>query len=262
MNNIVRWNSIKEAREDYFVEYCPACNDPCFANLYLTFLHNPDIDTVVGLMEKELVTWIRRFPIPIMISSFDIKGDTIDLSSRKTSNYLMGFEVPDTHQIVSKWAFMMAQDVPDKMRQLDYRLRIYADLPHITQDDIRNSVEKHRRIMRFGWSLVFFWSVVIPVFIAVLGWTNPIISACVMVYALVKALIQALKLTGKWKKSPYDKEREQEDLAMRHHHYHCKRNPKGFSRLVVENFNRQEEDRTRKEFEDLKTTGSTPNSKI
>lgn len=39
---------------------------------------------------------------------------------------------------------------------------------------------------------------------------------------------------------------------MRHHHYHCKRNPDGFMRLKVENIEREEIDRIREEFQEIR----------
>jgi hypothetical protein len=43
-----------------------------------------------------------------------------------------------------------------------------------------------------------------------------------------------------------------EERSMRHHHYHCERNPEGFRRLVAENLERKLREQTRREAAGLK----------
>ncbi len=40
---------------------------------------------------------------------------------------------------------------------------------------------------------------------------------------------------------------------MRHHHYHCTKNPEGFRRLLAENIDKEAAERIRKEDEELRS---------
>ena len=64
--------------------------------------------------------------------------------------------------------------------------------------------------------------------------------------------IQALKLTGLWPKAASDLAAVDEERRMRHHHYHCERNPEGFRRLVAENVERESREQTQRDAEELK----------
>jgi hypothetical protein len=58
-------------------------------------------------------------------------------------------------------------------------------------------------------------------------------------------------MTGRWKKSAKEIANDAEDLRIRHHHYHCERNPQGFLRLKHENFQKENKERTQKEAESI-----------
>jgi len=75
------------------------------------------------------------------------------------------------------------------------------------------------------------------------------VAILVLAYGLLKAVIQWLKMTGRWKKSVKEIAKDADDLRMRHHHYHCERNPDGFLRLKVENFDRESREQVKKEAE-------------
>ncbi|HXV49315.1 MAG TPA: hypothetical protein VEB61_10970, partial [Candidatus Binatia bacterium] len=66
---------------------------------------------------------------------------------------------------------------------------------------------------------------------------------------------EALKLLGMWPKTDRDLATEEEELRIRHHHYHCERNPEGFRRLKLENFERESREAIRREAAALKKTG-------
>jgi hypothetical protein len=79
------------------------------------------------------------------------------------------------------------------------------------------------------------------------------LSWAVLFYGLSQLYIKALKLLGYWPQSAADAAKAAEETAMRHHHYHCKRNPEGFMRLKAENFDREAREKTRQEAELLKS---------
>ncbi len=253
MPHIIRWENIKEPREDYFVEYQPSSPQLPYAALTLVFLNPPSSETIPALMEHELSLWLQRYPVPIMVSACDQHDDTIDLAPHRPENRLMGYVDPITHDIVCEWRWMKNEELPEEQLTDDYRHRIYAGLPHITQSDIDRNVARHKSTVRAATWLAWAWAVIIPVLFLILQISVAFFATIVMLYAFTKLGVQALKLWGKWPESKYDKRRNDEERAMRHHHYHCKKNPEGFLRLKVENLRREEAERTRKEFEELRT---------
>jgi len=56
------------------------------------------------------------------------------------------------------------------------------------------------------------------------------------------------------KPSQREKQEAERNLKMSHYFYHCERNPEGFNRLKIENFEREAIEGTRKEAEELRKT--------
>lgn len=84
------WEVIQEDRENYYVEYHPInLKSYYFAHLHLVFINIPKTtEEIVDIMEKELTEWLKRFPLPLMVTSFDRTGDKISINDNKV---LMGY---------------------------------------------------------------------------------------------------------------------------------------------------------------------------
>jgi len=135
-------------------------------------------------------------------------------------------------------------------------IKIYHDIPYKTDPELKEKVLKemreHRRgLVVFRW-LIFIVMVVIPLGIVILGVVSPFVAAITLFYSVVQPVYKWLKTTGKLKKSPRELEKEKEELLMRHHHYHCERNPEGFLKLKIENFESALRADVRKDAEALK----------
>ena len=74
----------------------------------------------------------------------------------------------------------------------------------------------------------------------------------VLIYAFVKAAIQALRLSGHIPQSRRERDREEKESKIRHYAYHCERNPEAFQRLKIENFEREAVEKTKAEAAALK----------
>ena len=104
---------------------------------------------------------------------------------------------------------------------------------------------------------MFAWAVAVPAGFALLEFNGPIwLTRLTLGYALLGAYIEALKLLGWWAKTQAGLARESEDRKMRHHHYHCQRNPEAFERLKRENIERETRDQTLREAAGLKATAA------
>jgi uncharacterized protein YeaC (DUF1315 family) len=79
-----------------------------------------------------------------------------------------------------------------------------------------------------------------------------LLALVALIYSLYKAIQKGLELTGKWPKSKRRKEKEREEELKEHYYYHCKMNPAGFKRLMLENSEKMSKDQISKEAMCLK----------
>ena len=251
-----KYEAIKEDRGDYYVEYKPLSSG-IFAHLNLIFLHECEKARIADAMEQELHIWLSRFPIPLMVSSYDDKEDNIELESVRSCNYLFGFIDPSSNQPIQYWELVSNETFPKEQLEESYILSVYKDLPYKTIEEIRKQNEQTQRQRKIGWAIIIFFLAVVPVIISFVGLASPAFGLLVFLYSVWKGIEKWLKLTGRWKKSEKEVQRELENTKMKHHHYHCERNPEGFRKLRDENFEQDARNRIQREVGDIKSSHNT-----
>ena len=186
-----------------------------------------------------------------MASAFDAKGDLISL---KPSNHLMGRK-NELGQMDKLWGLFESKELPPLSS--DALRAIYHDIPFRTSEEIREAADRSLKRKKLGFrialALLIFWLVVIPVTIELLGVANPVMNGLELIYSLRKAFVQLMKLLGKWPESRKEKEQSERQRRMDHYFWHCERNPEGFHRLKIENFERKEREQTVREAAALET---------
>ena len=245
-----RYEPIKERREDYFIEYYPPTSGDKLAKLNIVFVNDINKNEVVIAMEKELNTWLLQYPIPLLVSSFDKKGDLLRLDPIKSVNHLIGF-YDHNKKICMQWNLLKNEEIPNVATNQEYVNNIYSNLPFKTFAELDSETQKRRKQIKFGWFIFFIWLVPIPILIAVLENYNSWVSLIAMIYSIYKAIRKGLELTGKWPKSKRDKEKEKEEQLKNHYYYHCQINPEGFNKLKLENFKKMAMDDIAKEAKSL-----------
>ncbi|MGL4574026.1 MAG: hypothetical protein ACRCV9_04465 [Burkholderiaceae bacterium] len=250
----IRFESIKEDRDWYFVEYQPPLSGERFSNLQLSILEPREAKEIAAAMEREAEAWIGRYPIPLMSMAFTLDGSLIYLSNTnaRPTNHLLAWAETSTAKTILCWERLKDEDLPAVALDLNYLKQIFADVPYKTGQEIRAAAQKHRASLRLGWWIVFLWAVVVPLSVAVLEWWIDLLGLAVLIFAFVKAAIQALRLTGRLPRSKRELEKEAEESKMRHYAYHCERNPEAFERLKLENFKREAIEKTKAEAAALK----------
>lgn len=255
MQNGLRFESIKEDRDWYFVEYSPPTSGYLFAILTLTIPQGDhSLEQIAVVMEAESASWLKRYPIPLMISAFNSAGDVVNLETVRGCNHLIGYLHAETADVVQAWRLVGNEELPRDALDKAHLQDIYADIPSKTKEDITEQVLEESKKLRVGWWMVFVWAVVVPAAIAVLEWWSDWLGVVVLLYSLGKAVKKALQITGRWPHSSAEKQKEEEEARMRHHHYHCERNPEGFLRLKIENFDRWSREEIQKEALSLKSS--------
>lgn len=213
---ITRWKSFKERRDRYFVQYTPASDSMFLAFLSLVYIQPvQEKQTVVKDMEKEFDHYLQRFPVPLMVSAWDFKGDGIEFPEIHNDRFLNGYS-DLAGSVVRSWDKLKDCDFPEAMKGAEHRLRSYSGLEVITAAEIQEKVGAHRRVVRTGWWIVFLWAVAVPALIAILGFFNHFyVGAIAFAYSLYRALRKTLEMTGCIKRSSriMAKEREEMDNA-------------------------------------------------
>ena len=248
------FEKVKIHRNWYFVEYSPPTESVPFASIDLVILNCTDKSKIAEAMESELKFWLARYPVPVMVSAFDGKENLIHLNSVRDCDHLMGC-LPNGQPLPKfHWRLLKNDELSPEALNRNHLKEIYHDIPFKvrTSEDFERDIREQRRIVRMGWLIVFIWAGVVPLAVIILGETSVWVSKIVLVYSLWKAIVEILKLTGKLKKSPREIKQALEKSEMEHHHYHCKKNPMGFLRLKNENFEKETEERVRKEAEALR----------
>ena len=248
----IRFGLLKEDRDWYFVEYSPPMANYRFSLLQLSVVESRDAQAVATAMESEVGEWLSRYPVPVMATAFSSDGSVLSLKGDRPIDNLMAWLDPAQSQPVLRWELVANDALPDVALNREFLKEIFANVPFKTGREIQEEVAKQIAAQKVGWWLVFVWAVLVPLGVAVLEWWSDLLGLVVLGYAFVKAAIQALRLTGHLPKSTRQREKAAEELKVRHHHYHCERNPEAFERLKAENFDREEIERTKAEALALK----------
>lgn len=244
-------DKIQEHRGGYFVTYCPADRGQWLAIVSLSYQEEIDFAEIKNAMERELKYWLQRFSVPLMVSSFDVRGSVIYFDGGSRKSHLTGYVDPKTGEIVQRWGIFKDDEFPSEQKEAGYLERAYRDVPFRLQDDVRRKVRREARIRgRVIRTIVFFYAggallfEIVALGVEWLGHTLAAISIATGLYKLAKAM-------GWLKPSERDQEEAEKERKMAHYYYHCERNPEGFNRLKIENFERDAIERTQKESEEL-----------
>lgn len=257
MNNNKKYEPIKESRHWYFVEYYPPKKDSKFAVLQLMIIESGNQENIASAMEIELKIFLTRYPIPIMVSSFDKTGKLVDLNQARSSNHLVGFINNDDY-ITEHWGLVKDEEIPDVALNQEYVDILFSGLAYKTYAELDFERRTNQRRIKTGWIIFFIWLVVIPVFIELLEYYSNLLSLIALVFCLIKALKKGLELIGKWPKSEKAKEKERKEQLKNHYFYHCEMNPEGFRKIMIQNLEKMSENEIIKEGKLLSTMNDQP----
>ena len=181
--NVYR-DKVKEGRADYFVTYQPAdCRFP-FATLDLVFpASRVNGASVVQSMEQELDIWLKRYPVPVMVSAFDAKEDLIPVHGTSGESHLMGYCDLRTGQTVRRWRLLKDNELPPEQADAEYLQVVYRDVGFRDQGTVRDAARRENRNMVGAARAIVFFMVTVPVLIEVISHFARILSLTVRLYA-------------------------------------------------------------------------------
>lgn len=249
--NVLR-DRIREDRGHYFVEYQAAdCRLP-FASVSLVFPEQHERSQVAQAMERELISWLSRYPVPVMVSAFDATEDLIRLGVTSQESHLMGFVNPETGQIVQRWGLFKDEEMPSGQSETGYLSRVYKDIPARPQSDMRKKALREMRLQARALRVFLMLVVGVPVLLELVAlgvvWLGHLLAA-----VSIAAGIWKFAKTMGWRKPTDSEKKESEKRSrMEHYYYHCERNPDAFARLRAETFRRDAIEGTRRQAEELR----------
>jgi hypothetical protein len=256
----LRFESIKEHRGAYFVEYAPPLPRFSFATLGLVFLGPTDPINIVELMQSELRRWLGRYPVPLMVSAFDSAEIIIPVNEEQNTS-LVGW-LNSAGEVESTWNLSAADEYLRNLPpHVDWSVT-YADIPFKTSSQIKSDSDKYLQKVRrqaIAAKIIFaLWLSVIPATWAILQYVGPKwLAASVLAYSLFKAWRAWLKVIGRIKPPKTEIAKAEKQQKMEHYFYHCERNLAAFARLKSENFEIDLREKTREEAAKLTTTAPT-----
>jgi hypothetical protein len=236
--NVFR-EKLKEHRGRYFVTYQPAGSRQKFAVLNLVLLNgDSDCTAMATTMERELEYWLQRFPVPTLVSSFDLKDDLIDLSACRETSQLMGF-ISSAGIVTKRWKILPENELPSELISTEYLNRIYAAVPSRSADEVRKQSRFEARMFKRAATVIVALVVVVPLAIKSLSFGIAWIGYVFAGASILVGMYRAAKMFGWIKPSERQKSAAEKRQKMEHYFYHCERNPEGFMRLKIENFERE-----------------------
>jgi len=257
------FDAIKEDRGSYFVEYQPPVANNTFATLSVVYPDIFELNQVGECMRTEMIHWLARYPVPVMVSAFDVAENIIRPNGSSDDGFLVGWFVPGTNEIASSWKLNeLPAFLNDTTSLPDWRT-IYKDVSFRTDTQVKaaaqNKIEQTRKQNLALKIFLMLWLAVIPAAWATSQYFGPDwLARIVYIYALWQAIRAWRKLTGHVKPSRSEKEKAEKERKMAHYYYHCERNLAGFSRLKIENFEKDISEHTRKEAEELAKKERSP----
>ena len=94
-DNKIIFQSLKENRDTYFIEYTPARATDGLAILSLTFVDLPGDAEIVDFMEYECRDWLKRYPVPVHVMAFDDTDTAVRAHGDPARSYLLGLPTDD-----------------------------------------------------------------------------------------------------------------------------------------------------------------------
>ena len=254
------FDNIRETRGSFFVEYQPPVADSPFATLYIIFPNEVLGDRLCKIFDEEVQHWMRRYPVPLMVWALDDKEDIIRLPN-SDRDCLFAWHGPESGQIVQSLNHNDFEDVLKATPRHPDWPTIYTDVPFRTGHEVRvaaqDSLLARKRQNALLKIILTLWLAVIPAGYAVFEFLGPVwLGLLGLAFVLWKALQTGLRIWGRAQPSQKEKRVSEKQRKVDHYFHHCERNPDGFMRLKLENF--ENDTRVRIRAEAIEVRKQTP----
>jgi hypothetical protein len=253
---LLYFDAIKESRDSYFVEYKPPANNNTFAILNVVFPGVYDLTEVKDVLLVEMKLWLVRYPVPVMISAWNVAENIIRPNGYSDDACLIGWYAPGTSDVAWSWKISEIPAFLNEAKNLPDWRTIYKGVPYKTDTEVKADAQKQfKKTRKQNITLVIIallWVALIPAVWETIKYFGPHwLEFSVYIYALWQAFRAARKLLWRNKPTQLDDAQAEKERKMAHYFYHCERNPAGFAKVLIENVEKDSSERIRKEAEEL-----------
>ena len=105
------FDAIKEDRGSYFIEYqTPVANNP-FATLNVVYPGAFELNQVADSMRTEMVHWLARYPVPVIVSAFDVAENIIRNYGENYGDSAFNSRIQNNVTVILEWS--LCQNLAD-----------------------------------------------------------------------------------------------------------------------------------------------------
>ena len=141
----------------------------------------------------------------------------------------------------------------------EYRDKSYASVPYEDFSARQARMKEEGRYEKIGakilWWFYIFVVLIIPFAWFIGGLFFDTIAAFTIVWVLCSFIYRIAKEFDWIKESDVEKKKSEKQRTMEHYYYHCERNPCGFEKLKIENFEQDAKDKNIAEYQRLRENG-------
>lgn len=243
-------DSEERTRNHYIIRYHFASSS-YLATLGLTYIEKPPEEEIINDIEHEFLFFIKKYPVPLIASAFDARGDLIYLTTKGEWPFLCG-HLDNTGKIIYDWKHFPESSIPDFQKTEAYRDKIYENIPYKTSEELNYKVIREQIIKVFFVRMcILLLTIIIPLAWIIGGLLYTTIAFISTLWAFSILLFKTLRFWGIIKESRFEIEKREKERRMAHHDYHCCLNPKAFERLRNENWERERQQKILAEYRNL-----------
>ncbi|PYL74516.1 MAG: hypothetical protein DMF26_10705 [Verrucomicrobia bacterium] len=141
--------------------------------------------------------------------------------------------------MLKQWKTFADSELPRELISADRLDEIYKSIPSRSADEVRNQARAKAKTLKRAATLISVFIIGIPLAVEILSFGITWIGYVVAGVSILVGLYKTAKTFSWIKPSERQKRVAEKRQKMEHYFYHCERNPEGFMRLKVENFERE-----------------------
>jgi hypothetical protein len=128
-----------------------------FSVVQLSVVEERNAQAVASAMELEATDWLRRYPVPVMVTAFSADGSVYSLAGIRPIDHLMAWRGPKDSQPILRWELVANEVLPDTALNREFVKKTFAHVPSKTGAEIRDEIAKDLAARKVGWWLVVVW---------------------------------------------------------------------------------------------------------
>jgi len=222
------------AKDGYFLKYDPPAPYSKFSTLSITFTKTIKEAQAKRIAHREAFDWIDRYPVPTAVYCTDLNDDNFRIFEGDFACYFW----KDTNGATKK--SHKIDDSKDVFENFQVNHELFSDISFKTRAQVEEDSDRklNERIssskrIRFSLAIIDF---VFPVVILIFSTFMSPMWYTIAIF-LISLVAPVRRLRQIYQKPSREKDKDHErQQKIKEYTYHCDRNPDGFLKLKLENW--------------------------